>query len=153
VGHWNFDSYIATTGIWPSPDVGDDFRTEVACDIPVVFAQGDWDTSTPVENLLQVTPYVRKSRVLLLERGGHGALGVLMRQTRSEVPAALLEFLKTGSTEGLPVRVTLPLPQFAVPDFPPAAPKQHACKPRHRASPRAAASAIVTVPVARLHPH
>ena len=74
LGHWNFDSYLATADIWPTPDVGDDFRTEVVSHIPVVFVQGDWDTSTPVENLLDVAPYFPKGRLLIAEHGGHGVM-------------------------------------------------------------------------------
>jgi hypothetical protein len=53
LGHWNFDSDLATADIWPTEDEGDDFRTEVISRIPVVFAQGDWDPNTPVENTLR----------------------------------------------------------------------------------------------------
>jgi pimeloyl-ACP methyl ester carboxylesterase len=38
LGHWNFNNYLATAEIWPTPDVGDEFRTEVVSRIPVVFA-------------------------------------------------------------------------------------------------------------------
>jgi hypothetical protein len=65
-----------------------------------------------------VTPYFPKGRLLLAEHGGHGALGAIL-QHRPDVRAALVEFLKTGATENLPARVTLPVPKFAVPDFPP----------------------------------
>jgi len=38
VGRNNFASYLASAEIWPSPDVGDEFRTAEQCEIPVVFA-------------------------------------------------------------------------------------------------------------------
>lgn len=122
LGQWNFDGYLATTGIWPSPDVGDAFRTEVLCRIPVIFAQGDWDTSTPVENTLTIAPCYPNGRVLIVERGGHGVLGSIA-QGFPQVMAKLLEFLETGTTTELPTRVTLPVPRFAVPDFAPPQPK------------------------------
>ena len=118
LGHWNFDSYLATAGIWPTADVGDDFRTEIVCKIPVVFAQGDWDTSTPVENSLDIAPYFVNSRVVLAIHGGHGVLGPIAQNLPKEM-AKLLEFLETGNTTNLPARVTLPVPRFLVPDFPP----------------------------------
>ncbi len=118
LGQWNFDSYLATTGIWPSPDVGDVFRTEVVCRIPVVFAQGDWDTQTPVENVLQIAPFYPNGRVVLAEHGGHGVLGPIA-QSLPAVMTRLLEFLESGNTTNLPAQVTLPVPRFAVPDFPP----------------------------------
>jgi pimeloyl-ACP methyl ester carboxylesterase len=118
LGQWNFDSYLATADIWPSPDVGDDFRTEVPCTIPVVFVQGDWDTQTPVENLLQVTPYFRQGHVLLVERGGHGVMNQIA-QHLPETDEALLGFLRDGNTATLPNRVAVPAPKFGVPNFPP----------------------------------
>lgn len=116
LGQWNFDGYLATADIWPTPDVGDDFRNEVVSDIPVVFVQGDWDVQTPVENLLDVTPYFPKGRVLIAEHGGHNALSVVF-QRQPNAATALLEFLKSGATEKLPVRVALPTPGFAAPSF------------------------------------
>lgn len=118
LGHWNFAAYVATTGIWPSPDVGDEFRTEMVTRIPVVFAQGDWDVQTPVENALNMAPFFPNGRVLIAVNGGHGVLGPIARN-HPAVMAALLEFLQTGNTVNLPARVTLPVPKFDVPDFPP----------------------------------
>jgi pimeloyl-ACP methyl ester carboxylesterase len=118
LGHWNFDAYMATAGIWPSPDVGDDFRTEVVSRIPVVFAQGDWDTQTPVENVLNIAPFSPNGRVLLAVNGGHGVLGPIAR-SHPAVMAVLLDFLRTGDTVNVPARLTLPVPKFEVPDFPP----------------------------------
>jgi pimeloyl-ACP methyl ester carboxylesterase len=118
LGQWNFDSYLATADIWPTPDVGDDFRAEVMSHIPVVFAQGDWDTSTPVENVLHVAPYFPNGRILIAVHGGHGVLDPIAEHL-PDVFAVLLEFLQTGSAAKLPPRVTLPVPKFGVPDFPP----------------------------------
>jgi pimeloyl-ACP methyl ester carboxylesterase len=122
LGQWNFDSYLATADIWPSPDVGDEFRTEVVSRIPVVFTHGDWDTSTPVENTLNVAPYFPNGRVLIAVHGGHGVLEPIAEHL-PDVFAVLLEFLQTGSMANVPARVTLPVPKFAVPDFPPPASK------------------------------
>jgi pimeloyl-ACP methyl ester carboxylesterase len=118
LGRWNFASYMAITDILPTPDVGDEFRTEVISRIPVVFAQGDWDMSTPVENALNVAPYFPNGRVLITVRGEHGVLESIAADL-PEVMAPLLEFLQTGSTANLPARVTLPSPRFLAPDFPP----------------------------------
>jgi pimeloyl-ACP methyl ester carboxylesterase len=117
LGQWNFNSYLATADIWPSPDVGDEFRTEIVSPIPVVFAQGDWDTSTPVENTLNTAPYFPNGRVLIAVHGGHGVLEPIS-QHHPDVMNALLEFLRTGRMANLPARVTLPVPKFGVPDFP-----------------------------------
>jgi pimeloyl-ACP methyl ester carboxylesterase len=122
LGQWNFDSYLATADIWPSEDVGDEFRNEIVNPIPIVFAQGDWDTSTPVENTLNVAPYFPNGRVLIAEHGGHGVLDPIAEHL-PDVWSVLAEFLKTGKNEKVPARVKLPVPKFAVPDFPPPAAK------------------------------
>ncbi len=118
LGQWNFHGFLATADLWPSADVGDDFRNEVACSIPVVFVHGDWDTQTPVENTLQVAPFFRHGHVLLVERGGHGALNEVS-QHLPETMAALLRFLATGNTENLPSRVAVRAPKFKAPDASP----------------------------------
>ena len=117
LGQWNFNSYLASADIWPTADVGDDFRNEIQCRIPVVFAQGDWDTSTPVENTLNVAPYFLNGRVLIAEHGGHGVLEPIADKL-PDVMSILLEFLKTGNNSNVPARVSLPVPKFAMPDFP-----------------------------------
>ncbi|HKQ90364.1 MAG TPA: alpha/beta hydrolase [Blastocatellia bacterium] len=118
LGQWNFDSYLATADIWPTQDVGDEFRTEVVSRIPVVFAQGDWDTNTPVENALNIAPYFPNGRLMIATHGGHGVIEPIA-ENLPNVFETLLEFLRTGSTANLPARVTLPAPKFAAPDFPP----------------------------------
>ena len=122
LGQWNFDSYLASADIWPTADVGDDFRTDVLSAIPVVFAQGDWDTSTPVENTLNVAPFFPNGRVLIAAHGGHGVLDPIAEHL-PDVMSVLLEFLRTGNTGNVPGRVTLPVPKFIAPDFPPPAAK------------------------------
>jgi hypothetical protein len=82
-----------------------------------VFVHGDWDTQTPIENTFQVAPYFPNSHVLIVERGGHGAMNQIT-QTLPDTAAALLDFLKTGSSTPLPTRVTLPPQRFNVPTFP-----------------------------------
>jgi len=84
--------------------------------IPVVFAQGDWDSQTPVENALNIAPFFPNGRLLIAVHGGHGVIGPIARELPL-VMGALVEFLQTGSTADIPSRVTLAVPQFAVPDF------------------------------------
>ncbi|MBI3828592.1 MAG: alpha/beta fold hydrolase [Planctomycetes bacterium] len=117
LGQWNWDAYIASAEIWPSPDVGNDFRIPVETSVPVVFAQGDWDTQTPVENTLSISKSFSKSRVLIAERGGHGVLEPVAQNYPKEW-GAIVEFLRTGELPNLPERVKLPAPKFAAPDFP-----------------------------------
>ncbi len=119
LGRRNFAPYLATADTWPSPDVGDEFRTPVLSEIPVVFAQGDWDTQTPVENTFEISPFFVNSRVIIAHRGGHGVLEPIATQL-PKVWAELEEFLRTADMEGIPALVTLqPSRRFTPPTFPP----------------------------------
>lgn len=117
IGQWNFDDYMATEELWPTQDAGDEFRTEVQNATPVLFVQGDWDTSTPLENLVHVTPFFVNSRTLIVRHGEHGAYAKV-RRTLPEPTAAIMEFVGSGSTANLPSRVTVEPREFRAPDFP-----------------------------------
>ena len=117
LGQWNFDDYMATEELWPTADVGDDFRNEVQNTTPVLFVQGDWDTSTPMENLVQVMPHFVNGRALIVRHGEHGAYA-RVRRTLPGPTAAIMEFVRTGSTTNLPSKVTVPPREFRAPDFP-----------------------------------
>jgi pimeloyl-ACP methyl ester carboxylesterase len=115
----SFAPFLAMAEIWPSPDVGDDFRTPVFSEIPVVFANGNWDTQTPIENTFEIAPFFVNSRVLIADRGGHGVLDNILWE-QPQVWNALEEFLRNGNTTEIPVRITLkPSRRFAPPRFPP----------------------------------
>lgn len=117
LGEWNFDDYLATAEIWPTPDVGDAFRRESLCDIPVLFVHGDWDTSTPMENLLHVLPFFTRSRAIIVHQGTHGAFASV-RATLPEPTAAIMDFVRDGATANLPAEVTVPVKPPAAPNFP-----------------------------------
>lgn len=117
MGRDNFARYMATAEIWPSPDVGDEFRTPKQCDIPVVFTQGDWDFQTPIENTLEIAPYFTNSRVLIAHRGGHGVIQPIARED-IETWKQLVEFLQTGDMADIPSEITLsPSRRFRAPAF------------------------------------
>ena len=118
IGRDNFVPYMETAGIWPSPDVGDDFRAPVLCDIPVVFAQGEWDLSTPVKNLYEIAPYFPNSRCVIAARGGHGVLEPIQREL-PDVWETMERFLRTGELDGIPGRVRLRGRSFTPPSFDP----------------------------------
>jgi pimeloyl-ACP methyl ester carboxylesterase len=118
LGQWNFDGYLATAELWPSPDAGDAFRREVVSRIPVVFVQGDWDRSTPIENTLYVAPYFINGRVVIVEHGEHALLESLPDQL-PQLMMALQTFLRDGSTADLPVHVSMPIGRFDAIEFPP----------------------------------
>ncbi|GGD47513.1 alpha/beta hydrolase [Pseudoxanthomonas indica] len=114
LGRWNFEANIASAPDWPTRDMGDDFRTPVASAIPVVLVHGDWDTSTPIDNSLELLPYFRRGHLIRVHRGGHDGAMYLLRNEPA-VQEAVYGFLRTGSTEGLPEEVTLPAPAFERP--------------------------------------
>ena len=82
-----------------------------------MLVSGDWDTSTPIENMLGLAPYFPDGHTIVVHRGEHDQLSY---QTRTDPAAfaAVLAFLATGDQTKLPVEVTLPAPSFTVPAFP-----------------------------------
>ncbi|MFA6116437.1 MAG: alpha/beta hydrolase [Sphingomonas sp.] len=117
LGSWNFASYLATQGEWATPDAGDAFRAPMPDPTPILFVQGDWDTSTPIDNMLAMLPYFPNARAILLHRAQHNGTFALLR-SRPEVAARVYDFLRSGRTEGLPTDVALDPVVFARPDFP-----------------------------------
>lgn len=120
LGTYGFASYIASAKDWPTPDMGDAFRAFARSDIPVLLVHGDWDTSTPIENMLTQLAYFPHGHGMVVHRGGHDGT---FYQLRNEPAAkdAVYAFLRTGDLKGLPSEVTLPPPAFKVPGFPPPA--------------------------------
>lgn len=117
LGWWDFDAYRASAPIWPSPDVGDAFRTPQVDRTPIVFVSGDWDTATPIENMFGLLPYFPNARAVVVHRGEHSVRAVLAEQA-SPVIAAVFEFLRTGDLSDLPADAALPPPKFDLPLFP-----------------------------------
>lgn len=121
IGSGGFEPYLAAAEAWPTPDLGDEWRAMTPSSIPVVMVHGDWDTSTPVENMLDQLPSFTHGRALVVHRGGHDGPFYLLRE-QPDAKDAIHRFLRTGSMEGIPAAVTLPAPSFAVPAFAPARP-------------------------------
>jgi pimeloyl-ACP methyl ester carboxylesterase len=116
LGTWAFDIDVASASTWPTPDLGDDFRTTFMSSIPVLFVHGDWDISTPVDNTLSLLPYFPNGHAIVVHRGGHDGTFYQLRQEPA-VKAAVYEFLRTGAMKNLPASVTLSLPKFTIPTF------------------------------------
>ncbi len=66
---------------------------------------------------MHIAAFFPNSRVIVALHGGHGVIGPIERN-QPNLFAALLDYLQTGNMDNLPARTTLPLPKFAVPDFP-----------------------------------
>lgn len=117
LGRWNFAAYLATKGEWATADAGDALRAPVLDPTPVLFVQGDWDTSTPLENTLALLPYFPNSRTVLLHRAQHNGTFALLR-SRPQLAAKVYAFLRDGDARDLPADAALDPVAFAAPAFP-----------------------------------
>ena len=106
--------YYATRDRTPTPDAGDNFRTGLSADVPVLMIQGDLDRSTPIENARHIHEELPTSHLLHVENGTHMAIREV-RQFHPELTKQVREFLQSGSFGELPSHVTLPPPDFDVP--------------------------------------
>lgn len=121
IGDWNFASYLATKGEWPVPDAGDAFRKPAVDPTPILFVQGDWDPSTPIENTLSMLPWFPNAHMIIVHRAQHGGTFQWLR-TRPDAAAKAYEFLRSGRVADLPVEIALAPIEFERPEFaPPAA--------------------------------
>lgn len=120
LGTGGFAPYIASAKDWPTPDMGDTFRAFAPSTIPVILVHGDWDTSTPIENMLMQLAYFPKGHGIVVHRGGHDGTFYQLRGEPA-AKAAVYAFLRTGDLKDLPSEVTLAAPKFKVPDFAPPA--------------------------------
>jgi pimeloyl-ACP methyl ester carboxylesterase len=118
IGGWNFESYLQTKGEWATPDPGDAFRRPARDLTPILFVQGDWDPSTPIENTLAMLPWFPNARMLILHRAQHGGTFQWLR-TRPDLVAKAYAFLRTGALDDIPSQVELDPVVFAKPDLPP----------------------------------
>ena len=55
-------------------DLGEAFRRNFETQIPTVIVQGDYDVSTPLENALELAPYFKKGKLIVVHGGSHPAL-------------------------------------------------------------------------------
>lgn len=118
LGSAGFEPYMAAAEAWPTPDMGDSFRSMRRSEIPVLLIHGDWDSSTPVENTLAQLPYFPNGKAVIVHRGGHDGAFYLLREA-PRVKEAVYRFLKTGEMKDLPGELALPVPAFVKPAFAP----------------------------------
>jgi pimeloyl-ACP methyl ester carboxylesterase len=118
LGRWGFAVHQATRDAWPSRDLGDDLRRFVTSPIPLVMVQGDWDTSTPIENARELAPHFTHHHLMVVHRGVHGMPSVLLFEDPAAFDA-VLGFFRTGDFSALPTESTLAAVDFKTPDFPP----------------------------------
>ena len=102
MGAW----YETTCKAWDA-DLGDGFRRDFDTEIPTVIVQGNWDTSTPLDNALELRSHFKNLRFVLVVRGTHGALSEA-RNASPAFRAALDAFIATGDMSRVPGVVMLP---------------------------------------------
>lgn len=112
IGGADFEPLLASA--WPTAEMTDAFREPVQDLTPVVLMNGDWDTSTPVENMLGTLAYFPNGRAIVVHRAGHQTRAALFRQEPALL-ARLVTFLRTGSMRGLPSEAWFPVPAFQEP--------------------------------------
>lgn len=79
---------------WPVEDLGEEFRSAVESDLPVLFISGSLDVKTPPENAEEVLPGFPNGRHLVIEGGSHDDDLLLS----PGLPEAMLSFLRGGET-------------------------------------------------------
>ena len=112
VGPLGFN-YRAACPVW-SIDLGDEFRKNFETSIPTVIAQGDYDVSTPLDNALELAPFFKKGKLIVVHGGSHPALDDAM-DASPEFAKAILAFARAGEMATLPNEVQLPPVQWVVP--------------------------------------
>lgn len=105
--------YEAACPAWDT-DLGDDFRRGFHSSAPAVIVQGLWDVNTPFENALECLAFFEHATFVPVDGGSHGAFGEAMN-AEPAFRGAIMAFLETGSTEGLPAEIVLPPIRWATP--------------------------------------
>ena len=96
-------------------DLGDQFRDYFDTSIPTAIVQGDRDMSTPYENALELAPHFKRSRLVTVVGGSHGALREAL-DADSTFATAIWNFVRTGNLAGLPDSVKLPAVAWKLPE-------------------------------------
>lgn len=98
-------------------DLGNEFRKNFETGIPTLIVQGTWDVSTPMENALELAPFFKNSKLVLVHGGSHGALQDAM-DFSADFRAAVMKFTLSGDMSDLPGEVTLPPIEWEIPKQP-----------------------------------
>jgi len=115
--------YTASRDLTPTPTLDDTFRQHRRTDIPVLMVQGDLDFSTPLENALELLPFLSNGHLLIVRDGTHSAFRELT-QLKPEVMKQVLSFVDEDFESSdpksyfstLPTTVELPPLTFRTPE-------------------------------------
>ncbi len=70
-----------------NPDLGDEFRGPLRCDVPVLFVSGTLDVRTPPENVEEIRDGFLRHAHIVVENVGHDSRELMSRQYRDLVQA------------------------------------------------------------------
>lgn len=108
-------NYMAACPVW-NIDLGDAFRQNFDTQIPTIIVQGDYDVSTPLDNALELAPFFKKGKLIVVHGGSHPALDDAM-DAFPEFAKAVMSFAVGGDTTALPAEVQLPPIQWVIPSL------------------------------------
>ncbi len=88
-----------------SPDLGDDYRSPIVSDVPVLFISGTLDSNTPPFQAEEVRWGLTRATHIIVDNAGHE--DTFMNR---DVGRAIMEFLRGGDVSGR--AIALPRPKF-----------------------------------------
>lgn len=94
---------------WGNPDLGDEFRSPVKSNVPVLFVSGTLDGRTPVSNAEAVRRGFPNSTHLIVEGAWHSDPLFLSSPQIKDVMSEFMRGVRVSTT-----RITLPPLKFAV---------------------------------------
>ena len=93
---------------WKAPDLGDEFRSPLRSDIPVLFISGTLDARTPVDNAEEYRKGFSRSTHMIIEGAVHSDPLFL---SSPKIQEGMLEFLRGQAVTT--TKITLPPMKFA----------------------------------------
>jgi pimeloyl-ACP methyl ester carboxylesterase len=80
---------------WGVSELGDEFRSPLHSDVPVLLVCGAYDSRTPVSNALELIPELPNSRLVVVRNAAHDPRLFSSRETVD----AVVRFFRDGSVE------------------------------------------------------
>lgn len=102
--------YFSSCDLWNSPDLGEEFRSDLRTSLPVLIFQGTWDVSTPFVNAVEVAGALPRGHLVRVEGGTHSTLHDLF-ELWPPIKPLLGKFLR-GQAVDPPSSITLPQATF-----------------------------------------
>lgn len=97
---------LEACGPWGISDLGDEYRSNFKCEVPVIFASGTLDGRTPVRNVLEIIGNFPNASHVIVENAGHDTFLF----ENNDVMAAAVRMMKGERVES--ARVSIPPPEL-----------------------------------------